>query len=165
MTVAAKKNLFETFSKDVQFGNVLTRSKSFKQERLIFSFLKSTKKKILYSSSFLPDKINSPPLRRRSQGKKQELKTEIDESSIETKPEVFDDDTSKLTFKEKMILFNKKKNLGSSTSSSLKANRNRLTQVFYSQTYIYMTNIPHNTLCGGERYDSRREEQMSIYIS
>jgi hypothetical protein len=33
MTVAAKKNLFETFSKDVQFDRGLTRSKSFKQER------------------------------------------------------------------------------------------------------------------------------------
>ena len=33
MTVAAKRNLFETFTKDVQFGLGLTRSKSFKQEK------------------------------------------------------------------------------------------------------------------------------------
>ncbi len=32
MTVAAKKSLFETFTKDVQFGRGLTRSKSFKHE-------------------------------------------------------------------------------------------------------------------------------------
>jgi hypothetical protein len=33
MTVAAKRNLFETFTKDVKFGHGLTRSKSFKQEK------------------------------------------------------------------------------------------------------------------------------------
>jgi hypothetical protein len=38
-----------------------------------------------------------------------------------------------------MILFNKKKNLGLTSASSLKANRNRLTQVFYSQTHIHHT--------------------------
>ena len=43
--------------------------------------------------------------------------------------EVFDDDTSKLSFKEKMVLFNKKKNNNSTTSSSSKTNRSRLTQV------------------------------------
>jgi hypothetical protein len=59
------------------------------------------------------------------------------ETLVEKKPEVFNDDTSKLTFKEKMILFNKKKNLGSTSASSLKTSRNRLTQVFYSQTYIH----------------------------
>jgi len=64
------------------------------------------------------------------------IKPEIDESLTE----VFHDDTSKLTFKEKMILFNKKKNngLNTSSSSSLKANRNRLTQVFYSHTFILL---------------------------
>jgi len=80
------------------------------------------------------------------------------ETLVEKKPEVFHDDTSKLTFKEKMILFNKKKNIGLTTSSSLKTSRNRLTQVFYSRTHICtfitlylsisMTNIPHNTMCG-----------------
>jgi hypothetical protein len=32
MTVAAKKSLFETFSKDIKDGHGLTRSKSFKHE-------------------------------------------------------------------------------------------------------------------------------------
>jgi len=49
----------------------------------------------------------------------------------ESLTEVFHDDTSKLTFKEKMILFNKKKNIGLTPTSSLKNNRSRLTQVFY----------------------------------
>jgi len=75
--------------------------------------------------------MNSPPLTKKSN------KPEIDEISVEDKIDVFHDDTSKLTFKEKMILFNKQKNLGLTSTSSLKANRNRLTQVFYSQTHIY----------------------------
>ena len=33
MTVAAKRNLFEIFSKDVQFGHDLICSKSFKQDK------------------------------------------------------------------------------------------------------------------------------------
>jgi hypothetical protein len=33
MTVAAKRNLFEVFSKDTPIGRGLTRSKSFKQEK------------------------------------------------------------------------------------------------------------------------------------
>jgi hypothetical protein len=55
------------------------------------------------------------------------------ENSPEKKPEdeTFDDDISKLSFKEKMILFNKKKNMGLTPTSSLKNNRSRLTQVFY----------------------------------
>lgn len=43
--------------------------------------------------------------------------------------ETFDDDISKLSFKEKMILFNKNKTMGLTPTSSLKNNRNRLTQV------------------------------------
>ena len=33
LTVAAKRNLFETFSKDTPVSSGLTRSKSFKQEK------------------------------------------------------------------------------------------------------------------------------------
>lgn len=33
MTVAATRNLFEVFSKDVNIGHPLSRSKSFKQEK------------------------------------------------------------------------------------------------------------------------------------
>jgi hypothetical protein len=98
---------------------------------------------ILCSASFLSNESYSPPFRRKSTTEEQRLKVEniisppeIDDTSTENKSEVFDDDTSKLTFKEKMILFNKKKNIGLGTSSSLKTSRSRLTQVFYSQTHI-----------------------------
>jgi hypothetical protein len=98
---------------------------------------------ILFSASFLSNESYSPPFRRKSTTEEQRLKVEniisppeIDDTSTENKSEVFDDDTSKLTFKEKMILFNKKKNIGLGTSSSLKTSRSRLTQVFYSQTHI-----------------------------
>ena len=63
----------------------------------------------------------------------------------ENQPEIFDDDTSKLTFKEKMILFNKKKNHGLNTSSTLKSSRSRLTQVFYPHRYILLKHVT-NTL-------------------
>lgn len=53
-----------------------------------------------------------------------ENETSIDQISGK---DVFDDDTSKLSFKEKMTLFNQKKSMTSSASA--KANRNRLTQV------------------------------------
>jgi hypothetical protein len=42
---------------------------------------------------------------------------------------VFNDETSKLTFREKMTLFNLSTNHNGTRSSSLKHNRNRLTQV------------------------------------
>lgn len=42
--------------------------------------------------------------------------------------ETYDDDISKLSFKEKMILFNKQKPMTLTPTSSLKLNRNRLTQ-------------------------------------
>ncbi|CAF3513009.1 unnamed protein product [Rotaria socialis] len=120
MNVAAARNLFETFSKDVQSGHRLTRSKSFKQE----------------NSSFLYNEIKSPPLTKPYSSERHRSKTEnivlipteIDEISVEHSGDSFGDDTSKLTFKEKMILFNKSKNSGLALSSSLKANRNRLTQ-------------------------------------
>ncbi|CAF4454623.1 unnamed protein product, partial [Adineta steineri] len=53
---------------------------------------------------------------------------QINEDLQEKKPEdaTYDDDISKLSFKEKMILFNKKKNLGGLPSS--KPARSRLTQ-------------------------------------
>jgi hypothetical protein len=102
MTVAAKKNLFETFNKDIQFGRGLTRSKSFKQE----------------SSSSFSNEIKSPSLTK--------ISNNVEPEHHQT--EVFHDDTSKLTFKEKMTLFNKKKNSGLNTSSTLKTSRNRLTQ-------------------------------------
>jgi len=53
------------------------------------------------------------------------------ENIIQTnEKETFDDDTSKLSFREKMILFNKNKPQGLTPTSSLKSNRSRLTQVF-----------------------------------
>jgi len=105
----------------------------------------------LCSTSFLSNKLHSPPLTKKYNNKKQQSKLEIDEILVENKTPVYDDDTSKLTFQEKMVLFNKNKNLGLTSTSSLKANRNRLTQVFYSQTHIhhtiYMTNIIQGTVC------------------
>lgn len=53
-----------------------------------------------------------------------------------TEDNVYDDDTSKMTFKEKMILFNKKNAHGLAPSSSLKHNRNRLTQVRFLSTGV-----------------------------
>jgi len=104
MSVADKKSLFETISKDTQFGGTLPRSKSFKHE-------------------------DSPSITKKyTNGNNQHLQTENILPNNEN--ETFDDDISKLSFKEKMILFNKKKPTGLTPTSSLKNNRNRLTQVF-----------------------------------
>ena len=78
--------------------------------------------------------IDSYPLTKIETNSKEEMKIESEETSLEKKAEIFDDATSKLSFKEKMTLFNKKKTLGSSPSSNLKTNRNRLTQVFSSHS-------------------------------
>ena len=91
-------------------------------------------KSIHCSSSSFSNENKSPSLTKISDA----IKPEINESLTENQMEVFHDDTSKLTFKEKMILFNKKKNNGLNTSSTLKTNRNRLTQVFYLQPHIYI---------------------------
>lgn len=55
------------------------------------------------------------------------------ESSSDKKSdnETFDDEVSKLSFKEKMTLFNKNKANLLTPTSSIKKNRSRLTQVFY----------------------------------
>ncbi|CAF0899341.1 unnamed protein product [Rotaria sp. Silwood1] len=125
MTVAAKRNLFETFSKDVQFSPRLTRSKSFKQENS--SLLSSEIKSPLLSKTYNNEKQQQQ--QQQQQSKPEDIiPSEIDDISVEHKSDVFDDDTSKLTFREKMILFNKKKNMGLTLQSSLKTNRNRLTQ-------------------------------------
>jgi hypothetical protein len=62
-----------------------------------------------------------------------QIEDQTTEIPSEKKPEneSFDDDISKLSFKEKMTLFNKKKSIGLTPTSSLKTNRNRLTQVFF----------------------------------
>ncbi|CAF2917376.1 unnamed protein product [Rotaria sp. Silwood2] len=120
MTVAAKKNLFEVFSKDIPPSPHLTRSKSFKQE----------------NSSLVSNEIKSPLLAKTYNIEKQQqqskpediILSETDDISVEHTTDVFGDDTSKLTFKEKMVLFNKTKNMGLTSSSSLKPNRSRLTQ-------------------------------------
>lgn len=103
--MADKRNLFETISKDPQIGGTLPRSKSFKIEETIPTTI--TKK---YASG-----------NQRSQTENI-VKTTDDN-------ETFDDDISKLSFKEKMTLFNKKKPAGLTPTSSLKNNRNRQTQV------------------------------------
>ena len=56
-----------------------------------------------------------------------------DEMLSEKKNEndTFDDEISKLSFKEKMSLFNKNETIKLVPTSSLKCHRNRLTQVFY----------------------------------
>ncbi|CAF3541406.1 unnamed protein product [Adineta steineri] len=122
MNVAARRNVFETFSKDSPFARSFIRSKSFKQERPP-SLLNERK-------SLSIDKKHDTEEQQQQQSKIENIiPTEIDGSStIDNSTAVFDDDTSKLTFKEKMILFNKKKNPNSTTSLTLKASRNRLTQ-------------------------------------
>lgn len=89
------------------------------------------------SSSSFNNEIDCLPLKKIANNEKQLTKHEINQISIEnettTKPEIFHDDTSKLTFREKMTLFNKNKNNNTSTNTfSLKTNRNRLTQVKFS---------------------------------
>lgn len=102
LTVADKKSLFETITKDTQVGGTVPRSKSFKTE-------------------------DPTPVTKKYAGGNQRSKTE---NIIKTEEnEAFDDDTSKLSFKEKMTLFNKSKIMGLAPTSSLKNNRNRLTQV------------------------------------
>lgn len=65
------------------------------------------------------------------------IPTSIDNKNEENS---FDDDTSKLSFKEKMTLFNKKNSKGLTSSHSLKHNRNRLTQV-KSTVLCYQKNV------------------------
>ena len=83
------------------------------------------------SSCFRP----APPARRLSienQRFDKEDQPEPD-SPIEKKQpedETFDDDISKLSFKEKMTLFKKKNIIGTPTLAVAKPNRSRLTQVF-----------------------------------
>lgn len=92
---------------------------------------------------------------------KQDIHIETDE-----KPEIFDDATSKLSFKEKMTMFNKKKPFGSGPSSNLKANRNRLTQVYSFHMVVSMTNQTYNTtMCVGEERmnDSRRKKEKCLF--
>ncbi len=107
MSVADKRNLFEIISKDTQIGGTLPRSKSFKDE----------------DSTTITKKYANGNQRSRTEN--------LHEN------ETFDDDTSKLSFKEKMILFNKNKPTGLTPTSSLKNNRNRLTQVFIQIKEIF----------------------------
>jgi hypothetical protein len=106
-SVADKRNLFEIITKDTQIGGTLPRSKSFKNED---------------SPSFTKKYANG---NQRSHTENILLQTQENEP--------FDDDISKLSFKEKMTLFNKKKATGLTPTSSLKNNRNRLTQVFVQE--------------------------------
>lgn len=85
------------------------------------------------SSSFMKT-IDSYPSTKIEINSKEENQVPTDENCLEKNVEVFDDATSKLSFKEKMTLFNKKKHLGSGPPSTLKTNRNRLTQVFSSHS-------------------------------
>jgi hypothetical protein len=104
LSVADKRNLFETISKDTQIGGTLPRSKSFKNEE-------------------------SPLITKKYANGNQRSQTD---SIIKTEEnETYDDDISKLSFKEKMTLFNKNKTIGLAPTSSLKNNRNRLTQVLH----------------------------------
>lgn len=103
LSVADKRSLFETISKDGLTGGTLPRSKSFKTE-------------------------DSIPITKKYASGNQRSQTEnIVKSTDDT--ETFDDDTSKLSFKEKMILFNKNKPKALAPTSSLKNHRNRQTQV------------------------------------
>lgn len=87
--------------------------------------------------------------------KEVQVPVEVDTSSVSNPAAaVFDDDTSKLTFKEKMTLFSKTKSHGPTPSYALKASRNRLTQVvpIHIHVLISMTNRPHKCASvGGER--------------
>lgn len=88
----------------------------------------------MFSSSFIvPITKKYAHENQRSQTDNILLMRQNDESSSETKTDnnTFDDDISKLSFKEKMTLFNKKKPSGLTPRSSLNSDRNRLTQVFY----------------------------------
>jgi hypothetical protein len=81
----------------------------------------------------------SPMLTKKYASGKQRSKTENlssnDDNDSPFEPtdstEIFDDDTSKLSFKDKMTMFNQKKKLETATSPQIKGNRNRLTQVSY----------------------------------
>ncbi|UJR20854.1 hypothetical protein I4U23_023964 [Adineta vaga] len=112
-SVADKKSLFETFTKDTQLGGTLPRSKSFKTEdptpsvrRLSDESQRLEKENRLQSQ----EKTDSPPETRK-----------IDD-------ETYDDDISKLSFKEKMSLFKTKNIIGTPTLAVAKPNRSRLTQ-------------------------------------
>ncbi|CAF0992532.1 unnamed protein product [Rotaria sordida] len=114
-SVANRRSLFETISKDTQFSGTLPRSKPSQPEDV--SIISSTTKK--YANE-----------KHRSQTENILLLQQNDESLSDkkTENEPFDDDISKLSFKEKMILFNKKKSNELIPTSSLKNNRIRLTQ-------------------------------------
>ncbi|CAF1347565.1 unnamed protein product [Rotaria magnacalcarata] len=116
MSVADKRNLFETISKDTQFGGTLPRAKTLKYDD---------------SSFVLPVTKKYADQNQRSQTDNILLMHHSNESSSDKKTDneaAFDDEISKLSFKEKMTLFNKKKPAGLTPTSSLKKNRNRLTQ-------------------------------------
>jgi hypothetical protein len=80
-----------------------------------------------FSSSFITSVIQKPANENQHILLPEQNKEVTSEKKTEN--DGFDDDTSKLTFKEKMILFNKKKSIGLTPTSSLRNNRNRLTQV------------------------------------
>ncbi|CAF1131336.1 unnamed protein product [Adineta steineri] len=110
-SVADKKNLFETIIKDTPIGGTLPRTRSIKNDDSSLKIKKSTNEN---QSSEKENILVTPQ--------------QTNEDLQEKKPEdaTYDDDISKLSFKEKMILFNKKKNLGGLPSS--KPTRSRLTQ-------------------------------------
>ena len=155
LTVAAKRNLFETFSKDTPTSSTLTRSKSFKQERYRreTSAVRCWERRSPCSSIVTSSGSKSPMLMTKKYATgKQRAQTELllanedNETSAEqtSEKDIFDDDTSKLSFKEKMVLFNQKKSAEASSSASEKASRNRLTQVFYSRTHLHLNRIDMN---------------------
>ena len=94
----------------------------------------------LLSSSNLCNENRSPMITKKYATNHQRSMTENisyneeNDTSMEqtSEKDVFDDDTSKLSFKEKMVLFNKNKQAEKSISNELtaKVNRSRLTQVF-----------------------------------
>jgi hypothetical protein len=115
-SVADKRNLFETISKDAPIGGTLPRSKSFKNE-------------------------DSPSTTKKYANGNQRSQTENIVKSDEK--ESYDDDTSKLSFKEKMTLFNKNKSIGLAPTSSFKNNRNRLTQVIARRHFLIENSFLH----------------------
>ena len=82
--------------------------------------------KIIDKRNLLETIIKDTPITKKYAHGDQRSKTE---SILQTDDkEAYDDEVSKLTFREKMTLFNKNKSIGLTPTSSLK-NRNRLTQV------------------------------------
>ncbi|CAF1055457.1 unnamed protein product, partial [Didymodactylos carnosus] len=157
MSVAAKKNLFETFSKDSCFG--LTRSKSFKQQ----DERTANNQPSVQNTTTITKRYN--PLKRSKTEdvvlyeENYEYLVDSSSSSSEQKshPEQnvndkqYNDDTSKLSFKDKMTLFNQNKSLRNTLSTSLKNSRSRLTQpvtaeeVQAAATWSNITNNDHDS--------------------